>query len=132
MPPPAASVAPYASDASPINRKAIESLQELDEPGSTALVTQLLTSFLSSVELNFERMAAAILDSNAKTLSQIAHSQKSSAATLGAEAYARCCRELEKCGRENNLEHAQQLLDPARLELRRAMMTLQEILKETA
>ncbi|MCC6708815.1 MAG: response regulator [Gammaproteobacteria bacterium] len=131
-PPPAASVAPYASDASPINRKAIESLQELDEPGSTALVTQLLTSFLSSVELNFERMAAAILDSNAKTLSQIAHSQKSSAATLGAEAYARCCRELEKCGRENNLEHAQQLLDPARLELRRAMMTLQEILKETA
>jgi two-component system sensor histidine kinase/response regulator len=133
---PAPAPTPRAAAASPdtevINRRTIATLHELDEPGSTSLVTQLVTSFLATVELNFERMAAAIADDNAKTLGQIAHSQKSSAATLGAEAYARCCRDLEKCGREEQLDLARTLLDPARLELQRAVQALREMLKEAA
>ncbi|MDP1901000.1 MAG: response regulator [Rubrivivax sp.] len=121
-----------AQEVSAINRAAIATLRELDEPGSMALVTQLVTSFLKSADDNLARVAAAAAEGHAKALSQGAHSLKSSAANLGAEALAGCYRELEKCGREGRLEDARGLLETTRREQQRALLQLRELLMEAA
>ena len=115
-----------------INMAAIDSLRELDEPGSTELVSQLVTSFLKSADDNLARVAAALADGNAKALSQAAHSLKSSAANLGAEALAGCYRELEKCAREARIDDARCLLEQTRREHQRAVLELSELLLEVA
>ena len=125
--------AAQAQDAGPaINAAAIETLRELDEPGSNELITQLVSSFLKSAESNLERVAAALAEGNAKAWAQAAHSLKSSAANLGAEALAGCYRELEKCGREGRTEDARGLLEPTRREQQRALLELRKLLAETA
>ncbi len=115
-----------------INRTVIESLRELDEPGSTDLITQLVTSFLTSADDNLEQLAAALAQGNARSLAQLAHSMKSSAANLGAETLSSCYRELEKCGRDDRIDDARAVLDRARREQRRAVTQLRELLKEPA
>ena len=125
--------AAQAQDAGPaINPAAIETLRDLDEPGSNELVTQLVSSFLKSADGNLERVAAALAEGNAKAWAQAAHSLKSSAANLGAEALAGCYRELEKCGREGRTEDARGLLEPTRREQQRALLELRGLLAETA
>ena len=115
-----------------INLRAIEILQELDEPGSTALVGQLVGTFLDSADLHLARIAQALVQNDAKLVGQMAHSLKSSAANLGAEVLAGCYRELEKCGREARLEDARVVLESTRNEQQRALQELRELLAETA
>jgi CheY-like chemotaxis protein/HPt (histidine-containing phosphotransfer) domain-containing protein len=115
-----------------INMATIETLRALEEPGSTALITHLLTSFLSSADEKLARVCAAVADGQATVLSQTAHSMKSSAATLGAEALADCYRNLEKCGREQRTDDARDLLEQTRLEQARAARALRGLLESTA
>jgi len=128
----AATVEATPASAPAINRTVIESLRELDEPGSMDLITQLVTTFLTSADDNLEQLAAALAQGNARSLAQLAHSMKSSAANLGAETLSSCYRELEKCGRENRVDDARGVLDRARREQRRAVTQLRELLKEPA
>jgi signal transduction histidine kinase/DNA-binding response OmpR family regulator len=117
---------------SAINPAALDALRELDEPGSTELVTQLVGSFLASADDNLARVASAAAESNATALSQGAHSMKSSAANLGAEVLAGCYRELEKCGREGRLDDARGLLEQTRYEQQRALQQLRNLVMEPA
>jgi len=129
--PPGAAVPGNAAERA-INPAAIATLRELDEPGSTELVTQVVNSFLNSADGNLARVADALATGNAKAWAQAAHSLKSSAANLGAEALAGCYRELEKCGREGRTEDARGLLEPTRREQQRALLELRELLAEAA
>ena len=115
-----------------INPVAIDALRELDEPDSDELVTQLVTSFLKSADAGLERVAAALAKGEAKAWTQAAHSLKSSAANLGAEALAGCYRELEKCGREGRIDDARGRLEQTRHEQRRALAELRELLTVVA
>ena len=131
LPPPPAH-RPPALEASAINMAAIDTLRELDEAGSAALLTQLVSSFLASADNNLARVAAAASEGNAKALSQGAHALKSSTANLGAEALSGCYRELELCGREGRIDDARGLLPQTRHEHRRAVLRLQQLLMEVA
>ena len=131
---PAASVSATsgAADSPAIKMAAIDALRELDEPGSTELVTHLVGSFLKSANDNLARVAAAATEGDAKTLAQGAHSLKSSAANLGADALAACYRELEKLGREGRIDEARALIEPTRHEQQRALRELRDLLLEAA
>lgn len=120
--PPAGHPAPAA-----INLAAIEILRDLDESDSNELITQLVNLFLRSADHNFERVVAALAEANCKALSQVAHSLKSSAANLGAEALSNCFRELETCGREDRIDDARALLAQTRREHQRAAAQLREL-----
>ncbi len=121
-------------DASPpaINSRAISALQELDEPGSHALVTQLVSSFIVSAERHLAAVASALVQDDAKAVVQAAHSMKSSAANLGAETLADCYRDLERYGREGRLADASRTLERVRREQYRALLELRELLEATA
>ena len=49
-------------------------------------------------------MRNALADSDAAALADVAHTLKSSSASLGAERLASLCRRLEKAGREERLD----------------------------
>ena len=115
-----------------INMAAIDSLRELDERGSMELVTQLVSLFLKSADDKLARVTSAAAEGNAKVLLQAAHSLKSSAANLGAEALADCYRELERFGREGRLDEARGLIEQTRREQQRALLRLRELLLEVA
>lgn len=123
-------VAPTSPTA--INARAIEVLRELEEPGSTALVTQLVSSFLATADEDLARASAALAAGNPGELSRTAHTLKSSAANLGANALAACYGELEKHAREGQLENTTGLIDVARFEQQRAMDELRQLLKMAA
>ncbi len=125
-------VAGSAAAAPAINAKAIAALQALDEPGSRALVTQLVTSFVQAADGQFARVAEAVAAGDAKTASRAAHSLKSSAANLGAEVLAGHYRELEQCGREGRLGDAAALLARTQGEQQRALVALLEIVAVVA
>ena len=124
--------APRAGVTMAINLRTINTLQELDEPGSTELVTRLVNSFLDSADGHLARVASALREGDAMAVAKTVHSLKSSAANLGAEALAACYRELEKCGREGRLEGAAVILEQARREQAQAMLELRELLAEVA
>ncbi len=130
-PTPAALARKEAASAPAINPRAIDILQELDEPGSTALVTQLVSSFLDTADEQLARIASALTHGDAKAMSQTAHSLKSSAANLGADVLASCYRDLEKCGREGRLENAGALFEKTQYEQQRALQELRELLEVT-
>ena len=110
-----------------INSATIDALRELDEPGSSELVRHLVGSFLESADDSLARVAAAASDGDSKTLAQGAHSLKSSAANLGADALAACYKKLETLGREGRLIEARVLIDRTRHEQQRALRELHEL-----
>ena len=110
-----------------INSATIDALRELDEPGSSELVRHLVGSFLESADDSLARVAAAASDGDSRTLAQGAHSLKSSAANLGADALAACYKTLETLGREGRLIEARVLIDRTRHEQQRALRELHEL-----
>lgn len=119
------------SQAPAINMTTLNGLQSLDEVGGS-LVDDLVTLFLRSADEELEQVARAVADRDATSLAQRAHSMKSSAAHLGAEALAACYRELEKCGREGRVDDAGTLLAKTRPEHRRAVAHLRDLLSRAA
>ena len=132
LPAAALSVTSVAAGSPAIKMATIDALRELDEPGSTELVTHLVGSFLKSANASLARVAAAATVGDAKALAQGAHSLKSSAANLGADALAACYRELEKLGREGRIDEARALIEPTRHEQQRALRELRDLLLEAA
>ena len=116
------------SPTSVINPKTIGALRELEEPGSTELVTRLIHSFLATADSQLTRIATAMADNDPRSLAQAAHSMKSSAANLGAEVLSICYRDLEQCGREGELKDVHRLLKRARREQTVALQALRELL----
>ena len=134
-PPLPTSVPPAAERTSPvqvINPAAIAALRELDEPGDESLVDQLVNSFLASADAQLAQIGAALQAADAAAFGRAAHSLKSSAANLGADALAQSYRELEKCGREGRLEDAPDLIERTAREQQRALAALRELVTVAA
>jgi two-component system sensor histidine kinase/response regulator len=128
----APAAAPPATETPAINLATIDALRELDEDGGMGLVRQLVSSFLASADDHLDRVVTAATEGNTKALGQAAHSLKSSAANLGAQALAGCYRELEQCAREGRIDGVRGLLDQTRREHQRALVQLRELLMEAA
>ena len=120
------------AEAAAINLRVIEGLKELEEPGSHALISRLIDSFLESAPSQLASVADALAEGDAGQVARTAHSLKSSAANLGAQVLAGCWREIEKCGREGRLEGVGTWLEQARREQQRACLELRDLLAEVA
>ena len=126
----ATETAPPAAPA--INPRSIGMLRELDEPGSQTLVSQLVTMFLASADAQLALLDAAVADGQAKALGKLAHGMKSNSANLGADALSAFYRELERFAREGRMADAPPLIERLRVEQRRVVLELRELLAEPA
>ena len=118
--------------AAAINPKAIAALRELEDPDCGDLVSELVRSFIDEADDGFARLLAAINAGDAAALARQAHSSKSGAANLGAEALAARFGMLEKCGRENRICDAVGQVDALKHEQALATGELRQLLAEFA
>lgn len=98
-----------------LDRSALESLRVLDTPENPFL-KNLIQTYLSTSEKIVSDLYAAAQSSDLKQMGEVAHSLKSSSASLGAMKLAEMCYELEKMGRNliqssGHLELAQKVRD---------------------
>ncbi len=121
-----ATPAPSASPA--LNRVTLDLLRKLDPTGGSGLVAEVLQSFIDMAQPGLDRVEASIVDGDGDKLRQAAHALKSATANIGAQRLSACYASLEKLARENRIVAAQELLDDARREHRRALAEVHAIL----
>ena len=79
---------------------ALQRLRELDPTGSSRLVERVFKAFADSVERLRPRLLAALAAGDADGLRHVAHTLKSSSASLGAIKLSRLCAEMESMARQ--------------------------------
>jgi PAS domain S-box-containing protein len=87
-----------------IDPRAWESIRSLQRPGHPDMLCKVIDKYLTSSRQLIETMRLAVPQHDAAALHRMAHSLKSSSATLGALRLAALCKEAEAMGRTNTLE----------------------------
>jgi hypothetical protein len=94
-PPPGSSVEPVTLDASALAR-----LRELDPEGRHGVVQRVLAAFETSLARMLGQLEAQLDDPQATVVTGVAHTLKSSAASVGALRLAASCAEIERRTRD--------------------------------
>ena len=119
---------PTPSEVSPLNEATLQALRELDDSGGTALIEELLRTFIETSSQHMVQMHLALRDADADALRRTAHALKSSSANVGADTLAKSFRRLEQLGREERLDEARSLLESIKLEYQQAVACMNDLL----
>ena len=90
-----------------LDAAALARLRDLDPDGRHGVVTRVLTAFEASLLRMTAQLQAERVGGNAEVVATVAHTLKSSAASVGALELSRACAEVERRlreGRPGNLE----------------------------
>lgn len=115
-----------------LNPKVLASLRELDPDGGTALVRQIMQTFLDSSRERIEQLERAVAANDASGVAQAAHALKSSAANVGAVQLSDLFRQLEMLGRSERADEARAQLEPMRQAYARATTAMRDFMMEAA
>ncbi|WP_374681775.1 response regulator [Accumulibacter sp.] len=121
-----------AAGEEPINPHALDTLRLLPGPNGVLLVQKVIGAYLADTPPRFAQLQAAVDAGDAEALRQIAHSLKSSSATVGAEHLAELCKALEMLGRKGSTDGARTLLIDLEPELPRVLAALQSMLDQSS
>jgi signal transduction histidine kinase/CheY-like chemotaxis protein/HPt (histidine-containing phosphotransfer) domain-containing protein len=119
-----------SGETTPINRRVLEAMAELDPRGGTALMKTVLQAFLESAPQSVVQIEHGLEAGDSTVLCRGAHTLKSSCANVGAEKLSQLYRQLENLGRENRIEEGRALLPKVRQEHDRSIATIRRILQE--
>jgi len=97
-PPPPAPAAP--TPAHVLDEGALARLRELDPDGRHGVVPRVLTAYETALVRQIGQMRAELEAPQSQALAVLAHTLKSSSASVGALALARACESLERRVRE--------------------------------
>ena len=89
-----------------IDWSVLEELALLQKPGAPDLRMRLMTIFLKSSPPLMEGIKAAIIAADRQLLTTSAHTLKSTSLSLGAMKLGAICAELERIGRNSDLQDA--------------------------
>ena len=89
-----------------LDPKVIANVRELGKSSGTDLFAKLADLYMSTSPALLEELGAAVEAGDAERIRQRAHALKSSSANVGATALAALCHEIERMGREGNLDGA--------------------------
>ncbi len=96
MPPTPMAPAPPDTAAAPLDADALARLRELDPDGRHGVVERVLTAFQTSLTRMLGQLQAQREGDDATVVAGIAHTLKSSSASVGALALAKTCAEVER------------------------------------
>lgn len=111
------------------NRSRIESLREIGGLTGEDVVGELVHAFSSDAETSLNRMIAALDSGDLKTLERVAHSYKSTCATLGGEYAAEFCQILENQARDGDPVNGPAIIETIRRESKILHIALDEYLR---
>lgn len=96
MSPPTPPLPPRSTGPSVLDEQALAKLRELDPTGAHNVVTRVMQAF----DLSLERMRGELLAARERqdldAAARVAHTLKSSSASVGALALSRCCASVEQ------------------------------------
>jgi len=92
-----------AARQSPIDPRAWQNIQILQQPGSPDLLAKIIDLYLKDSETLVDKIMAAAAAGDLPGLQDAAHSLKSRSATLGAWQVAEICGQLERGARTRNM-----------------------------
>jgi len=106
----------------------LESICEMAGNEASLLVEEMINSYLDDTEVRLQTIAQAVIEADAESIFQAAHSMKSSSANLGAVNLAQLCEELEQLGRDKTIEGTEFLLSNAQSEFQQVEQELRSFL----
>ncbi len=125
-------VALPADEQSPIDRRVLDTLVELQNCGDPGLLSKVINVYLdNSRELN-SNLRTAVAAANDDGIREIAHALKSSSANVGAMGLADLCKRLETMARENRLDDARAVQEQVEREYALVVEALRDELEAAA
>jgi HPt (histidine-containing phosphotransfer) domain-containing protein len=94
-----------------LDAQALAKLRELDPGGTNGLLERVLRAFESSLQRLLSQLAEARLVNDQATMRHVAHTLKSSSASVGALELSRICADIERRIRDQQTEGVGALLD---------------------
>jgi HPt (histidine-containing phosphotransfer) domain-containing protein len=111
-----------------LDETAIARLKELDPRGEHGLLPRVLRAFDASLERLLAQMGEARAAGDNDSLRHVAHTLKSSSASVGALEVSRICADIERRIREQQTEGLPALLDDMVAECDRVRAVLKPVL----
>lgn len=105
-------------------------LADLDPQGNATLVKRVLSTYASSLERAHHELALARSAGQPEALRQLAHTLKSSSASVGALTLSALCAQVEHHMRSTAALEAGTLLDAVQNEMRRVTGAVQAMLRD--
>lgn len=96
--------AALAGDALVLEPQAIERLRELDPGGQSKLLKRVADAFDTSVARLLPQMKTAFAASDLAAIRHVAHTLKSSSASIGAVKLSQLCADIEAMSRDGRVE----------------------------
>jgi len=116
-----------------LTQKPLDNIRAMQMPGSPSILDRVIHIYLEESPGLVGAIHQAILDRDANTLLESAHSLKSSSANLGAMQLSELSRELEALGNKADIDQASLLMDQLDSEFERACNALKkELVPATA
>ncbi len=114
-----------ALDRATLDEAALARLGELDPTGATGLVERVLKTYALSLERLVDDFARARADGRHDVLRRVAHTLKSSSASVGATEFAALCVQVEAAMGVPQTPESSALLDALMLESQRVARAVQ-------
>jgi HPt (histidine-containing phosphotransfer) domain-containing protein len=114
-----------------IDGKALDQIRDLQQEDGPDILGELIKLFLRDGPKFLGTMQEAVEKGDGEALRKAAHTFMSSSGTMGAGALYSACQRLEKMGRDNNLERAEEILYGMGCEYQRVALLLEQELKRS-
>lgn len=125
MPPP-----PAADEASPLDAQALARLRELDPDGRSGVVTRVMRAFEASMVRQMAQLIEARDAGDTAAIGHLAHTLKSSSASLGALALSAQCAEVEQKVRAGETADLALQLEQLLLQAQGALAAVRAMLRD--
>lgn len=113
---------------SQLDAAALARLRQLDPDGSRGFLTQVLRTYESSMVRHLASLDAARAAGDLKAAGDIAHTLKSSSASVGALAFAEGCAQLERLAKSGDAVALPELLADLQTEGQRVLAAVRAML----
>jgi HPt (histidine-containing phosphotransfer) domain-containing protein len=111
-----------------LDAQALERLSELDPNGNNGVILRVLTAFEASLSRLMGQLVEARAANNVDVLRYVAHTLKSSSASVGALKLSRLCADIERMLRLQQSEGMDALLDDMVTESKVLVAALKRVL----
>ncbi len=114
-----------------LDADSLQRLRDLDPSGSGRLVERVLGAFTASIERLEPQLVAARAKADMRTISHVAHTLKSSSASVGALELSKLCAEIEEGVRAEAFTRLEEPLDAMQRELHGVLRAVRSLRSAT-
>lgn len=109
-----------------LDAEALARLQELDPTGQAGLMARVLSTYTLSLERQLGQLSTARLGADVQTQRHVAHTLKSSSASVGALQLSALCADVEHKLRDGQVEGLEAKMEALMLEAARILAALRD------